>query len=177
LDDKSIGAQGVVHPVEGGRPDHRDPVGGRRCDIHGCEGSGLLTFVSPTEVRLLCLDHRPDRVVEFGTGATRSAENLYDPAGFLNPRVLQLYCEYMERHRIQKDGKPRDSDNWQRGMPSSRAYRSLIRHTFDIWLMSRGYKPKSADCGDITDALCAVIFNAMLLLKNWGDGNHHEEGR
>jgi len=118
-----------------------------------------------------------ERVERFSTGATRSVENLYDPYGFLNPRVLQTYCEYMERHRVQKDGKTRDSDNWQRGMPSSRAYRSLLRHTLDIWLMSRGYKPKSADCADITDALCAVIFNAMLLLKNWGDGNHHEEGK
>lgn len=116
-------------------------------------------------------------VVQFTTGATRSAENLYDPYGFLNPAVLKLYCEYMERHRVQKDGRTRDSDNWQRGMPSSRAYRSLIRHAFDVWLISRGYKPKSADCTDITDALCAVIFNAMLLLKNWDDGNHHEEGR
>ena len=88
--------------------------------------------------------------VVFSTGATRSSENLYDPSGFLNPRVLQLYCEYMERHRIQKDGKPRDSDNWQRGMPSSRAYRSLLRHAFDVWLISRGYAPKSADCADIS---------------------------
>jgi len=115
--------------------------------------------------------------VEFVTGATRSSENLYDPAGFLNPRVIQTYCEYMERHRVQKDGKTRASDNWQRGMPSSRAYRSLLRHTFDVWLVSRGYRAKSADCGGIEDALCAVIFNAMVLLKNWGDGNHHEEGR
>jgi len=116
-------------------------------------------------------------VIQFMTGATRSAENLYDPYGFLNPRVVQTYCEYMERHRVQKDGKTRDSDNWQRGMPSSRAYRSLLRHTFDVWLMSWGYRPKSADCADITDALCAVVFNAMLLLKNWGDENHHEEGK
>ncbi|HLA13985.1 MAG TPA: hypothetical protein VJZ25_03095 [Gemmatimonadaceae bacterium] len=113
--------------------------------------------------------------IRYGTGSTRSAENLYDPSGFLNPRVVQTYCEYMERHRVQKDGKTRDSDNWQRGMPSSRAYRSLLRHAFDVWLMSRGYKPKSADCANITDALCGVIFNAMLLLKNWGERNHHEE--
>jgi hypothetical protein len=114
-------------------------------------------------------------VVRFQTGATRSAENLYDPYGFLNPQVIQIYCEYMERHRVQKDGKTRDSDNWQRGMPSSRAYRSLLRHAFDVWLISCGYRPKSADCVNITDALCAVVFNAMLLLKNWGDENHHEE--
>jgi hypothetical protein len=140
-------------------------------------------------MRLLCLDHRPPDpssvclnvaapdVVQFSTGATRSTENLYDPYGFLCPRALQLFCEYMETHRIQRDGKTRDSDNWQKGMPSSRAYRSLIRHVFDVWLLSRGYKPKSADCTDITDALCAVMFNAMLLIKNFGDGNHHEEGR
>jgi len=126
--------------------------------------------------------------VAFPTGATRSAENLYDPSGFLSPLVLQVYCEYMERHRTQKDGAVRESDNWQKGMPSSRAYRSLIRHVFDVWLMSRDEMPKSAECGALVlatdsyapamrEALCATIFNAMLLLKNWEEGNHHEEAK
>ena len=116
----------------------------------------------------------PGEVVEFSTGATRSKENLFDPEGFICPAVLISFSEYMERHRVQKDGKTRDSDNWQRGMPTSRAWRSLTRHFIDAWLIHRGYAPHSADCKTETDALHAILFNVMLILKNGIDGNAHE---
>jgi hypothetical protein len=104
--------------------------------------------------------------VYFKTGATRSAESLFDPEGFISPGALAEYCAYMAEHRTQADGKVRDSDNWQRGMPTSRAYRSLLRHTLDAWLIHRGYAPRSPDCKTTRDALCAIVFNALLLLKN-----------
>jgi hypothetical protein len=107
----------------------------------------------------------PALMVEYQTGATRSADNPYDPEGFLDPKALQIFCEYMEKHCLQKDGKLRDSDNWQKGMEEKRVYRSLIRHTFDAWLIRRGYPPKSVDCTGLNEALCAIIFNAMVLLK------------
>jgi hypothetical protein len=104
--------------------------------------------------------------VYFKTGATRSAESLFDPEGFLSPGALAEYCAYMAEHRTHADGKVRDSDNWQKGMPTSRAYRSLTRHFLDAWLIRRGYPPRSPDCKTTRDALCAIIFNALLLLKN-----------
>ena len=114
--------------------------------------------------------------VRFATGATRSAENLFDPEGFISPVVLASFSRYMMTHRVQKDGKVRASDNWTKGMPTSRAYRSLTRHFLDLWLMKRGYKPESADCQTMEDALHAMFFNIMVILKNRIDNNHHEEG-
>ena len=113
-------------------------------------------------------------IVEFKTGATRTKESTFDPEGFISPLVLAEYSKYMEEHRFQADGKLRAADNWQKGMPSSRGIRSLMRHVLDAWLMSRGYQPVSHDCKTIREALCGVIFNAMLLLKNYTEGEHHE---
>lgn len=115
-----------------------------------------------------------EEMIKFTSGATRSAETPFDPEGFLSPVALTAYCAYMARHRVQADGKMRDSDNWQRGMPTSRAWRSLTRHFFDAWLIKRGAKPHSADCTGVEDALCAIIFNALLLLKNHVENTHHE---
>ena len=105
-------------------------------------------------------------VETFEGGATRSTETTFDPEGFLNPAALVLFCEYMEKHRFQSDGEVRDSDNWQRGtMPPERAMRGLMRHFIDAWLIRRGYKPKSADCASMADALGGILFNAFVLLK------------
>lgn len=118
------------------------------------------------------------KAVKFRSGATRSGETTFDPSGFIAPIVLVSFCRYMEKHRKQADGKLRDSDNWQKGMPTSRAWRSLTRHFLDAWLISRGYKPVSADCETVEDALHAIIFNVSVILKNRIDGNDHEqEGR
>lgn len=106
------------------------------------------------------------QVETYETGATRSKETTFDPEGFINPAALVLYCEYMQRHRVQADGGLRDSDNWQKGMPTSRAIRSLLRHTLDAWLILRGHEPKSDDCVSLTDAVCGVLFNAFLILTN-----------
>lgn len=116
------------------------------------------------------------KVKRFSTGATRSSETTFDPSGFLSPAVLAGFCRYMEKHRKQADGTLRAADNWQKGMPTSRAYRSLTRHFFDLWLLSRGYAPASADCKVPEDALHAVLFNVFVILKNRIDGNDHEEG-
>jgi len=109
-------------------------------------------------------------IEKYSTGATRSADQTYDPEGFLNPEVLRVFCEYMDKHRVQANGDLRASDNWQKGMASGRARRSLARHYFDVWLITRGYPPRSADCKDLSDALCGVLFNTMVLLKNYADG-------
>lgn len=116
-----------------------------------------------------------EKVVKFESGATRSGETTFDPSGFLSPAVLVGFCRYMERFRRQADGGLRDSDNWQKGMPTSRAIRSLTRHFFDFWLLSRGYKPNSADCETPEDALHAILFNVSVILKNRIDGTHHEQ--
>jgi hypothetical protein len=94
----------------------------------------------------------------FQTGATRDDEDTkLDYEGFLSPIVLQTYAEYMHKHRKQTDGKLRDSDNWQKGIPKSAYMKSLWRHVMDLWLEHRGYKSRDG----IKDALYGIIFNSM----------------
>lgn len=95
---------------------------------------------------------------EFKTGATRDEDaEKYDLEGFLSPIVLERFAEYMHKHRQQADGKLRDSDNWQKGMPKNAYMKSGLRHVHDWWKEHRGYPSREG----LEAALCAVIFNAM----------------
>ena len=95
---------------------------------------------------------------EFNTGATRDSDNnKLDYEGFLSPYVLHRYAEYMHKHRIQADGKPRASDNWQEGIPVTAYMKSLWRHLMEIWACHRLVEE---DDELREDALCAIIFNA-----------------
>lgn len=99
----------------------------------------------------------------FQTGATRNSDaNKLDFEGFLSPRVLRCYAEYMNRHRRLPHGGLRDSDNWQRGIPRDAYVKSLWRHFFDVWSLHRG--TTAVDAGNFEEALCGVLFNAMGLL-------------
>ena len=105
---------------------------------------------------------------EFNTGATRDSDagkNDYD--GFLSPLVLEKYGNYMNKHRVQADGKLRDSDNWQKGFGDNHfdvCRKSLWRHFIDFWAISRGYiryDKKDGHKIDIIEAGCAILFNVM----------------
>jgi hypothetical protein len=99
----------------------------------------------------------------FTTGATRSPdEERIDPEGFLSPIVLERYCQYMNKCRIQSNGEKRASDNWQRGIPFDAYIKGLWRHFLHLWTRHRGFPvndPKAAL--GIEEDLCAIIFNAM----------------
>ena len=93
---------------------------------------------------------------EFSTGATRdNEEGKYDYEGFYSPLVVKRFGQYMDKHRKQADGKLRDSDNWQKGIPKDAYIKSAWRHFMDLWLEHRGYKSREG----IEDALCALLFN------------------
>jgi hypothetical protein len=94
----------------------------------------------------------------FETGATRDTdENKLDFEGFLSPIVIERYAQYMHKHRKQSDGKLRDSDNWQKGIPIEQYMKSLWRHVFSVW--------KEHRIGKINeDDICAAIFNLMGIL-------------
>ena len=95
---------------------------------------------------------------KFNTGATRDVDkDKLDYEGFISPIVLKKYAEYMNKHRIQSNGKLRESDNWQKGIPKNAYMKSLLRHVMDLWLEHRGYKSRDG----IEDALCGIIFNSM----------------
>ncbi len=118
---------------------------------------------------------------EFDSGATRdTVEGKYDLEGFLSPAVLNRYAEYMNKHRTQADGKLRDSDNWQKGIPMDTYMKSGYRHFFDWWANHRHVE--SAIKEDVEESLCALIFNAMGYLYEYlkdkdGDYNATEIDR
>lgn len=100
-------------------------------------------------------------VREFPSGATRDTDNgKVDYEGFLSALVLPRFAEYMHSHRKQSDGKPRDSDNWQKGIPLDAYMKSLWRHLIEVWTSHRLDPERIYSYDDIQEALCAVIFNA-----------------
>lgn len=94
----------------------------------------------------------------FNTGATRDSDDTkLDYEGFLSPFVLERYAQYMHSHRKQADGKLRDSDNWQKGIPKDAYMKSMWRHFFSVWKGHRTGKIPQEE-------LCALLFNVMGLL-------------
>ena len=95
----------------------------------------------------------------FETGATRDSDDgKADYEGFFSPLVVARYGQYMTKHQVQRDGKIRDSDNWQKGMPLSVYIKSAWRHFLDWWMAHRGYAGLNEG---IQEALCALMFNVM----------------
>ena len=104
------------------------------------------------------LSTRAKKIRVFDTGATRDTEEgKLDFEGFLSPIVIERFAEYMHKYRKQSDGKLRDSDNWQKGIPKKACIKSLFRHFMDFWKEHRGYKSRDG----IEEALCGIIFNSM----------------
>jgi hypothetical protein len=103
----------------------------------------------------------------FPSGSTRDEDKeKIDPEGFLSPIVIQRYCEYMQKHRVQADCNLRESDNWQRGMEKSVYMKSLWRHFLDLHALHRGfvvYKEKTPG-GEKTHILFSKLKSVP---KNW----------
>lgn len=100
----------------------------------------------------------------FKTGAYRDTDaNKPDYEGFLSPLVIEEFGNYMTKHRKQSNGKIRDSDNWQKGIPKSQYMKSLFRHFHQLWMLHRGHPIKDEKGNRITiiDAACGVMFNVM----------------
>jgi hypothetical protein len=104
------------------------------------------------------------RLRTFITGATRdTAENKHEPWGFTSALVEQRFCEYMNHHRIQSDGKLRESDNWKKGIPLDAYKHSLSRHIQDLRLHLEGF-PSQAREDSLEEVLCSMLFNVQGML-------------
>lgn len=102
----------------------------------------------------------------YDTGATRTDDGLRDdPEGYLSPLMIEAYCEYMTKHRVQDDGTVRSSDNWQKGMPEDRAWKGLWRHFLHAWMRHRGFEPSDPHAtGLLEDDLMAMLFNINVIV-------------
>jgi hypothetical protein len=104
----------------------------------------------------------------FDTGATRdTAEGKLDFEGFLSPAVLKQFAKYMNMNRMQSDGRLRDSDNWQKGIPQDAYMKSGYRHFYEWWAGHRYGDTPMIDRKPTMAALCGLLFNVM--------GYMHEE--
>lgn len=100
-------------------------------------------------------------VRQFETGSTRAPDSdKLDYEGFLSPLVLERFAQYMHKNRIQVDGTPRASDNWQKGIPLTSYMKSLFRHFVSVW---KAHRAEIFDGVNVVDEeeLCAIIFNAQ----------------
>jgi hypothetical protein len=104
-------------------------------------------------------DTKDDKVMRsFSTGATRdTAEGKLDMEGFTHPLVMKQFAKYMNMNRLQSDGQLRDSDNWQKGIPTTAYMKSLKRHCDEVWENHRGFKTEAG----MIAALCGIMFNSM----------------
>lgn len=113
------------------------------------------------------LQHKTSEMRVSETGATRNADShKNDYEGFLSPTVIQAFGDYMHSHRMQADGKLRDSDNWQKGLKQDWYMKSMWRHFLDIWSIHRGIA-RFDETGkeiDKVEALCATLFNVQGML-------------
>src|SRR6267142_2513848 len=95
----------------------------------------------------------------FPTGATRDTDKTkLDYEGFLSPRVLKRYAEYMHECRLRNippGQELRSSDNWQKGIPKDAYMKSLLRHVMEIWTGHRGSLPEPGS-KVFKDHLCAI---------------------
>ena len=111
----------------------------------------------------------------FQTGATRGSDtDKIDPEAALSPLVLEAYCSYMRKYRLEGPGKPREDDNWQKGIPIASYMKSLLRHVLEAWRAYRANEP-------MEEALYAVMFNTMGMLheklkKQYGVPYVNEQG-
>lgn len=110
-----------------------------------------------------------EAVRAFTTGATRDKDQgKLDFEGFLSPRVLAIFGQYMHRNRKTAAGF-RESDNWQKGMPLDAYMKSMWRHFFDVWAHHRGEVVETRFDEDglplppetVEDALAGLMFNVM----------------
>ncbi len=122
-----------------------------RLDMTPTDGTKTLIAGDPREAA-----PHPGRT--FNTGATRDTdEGKLDWEGFISPIWMQEFAKYMHTHRTQVDGDLRDADNWQKGMPRRQYMKSLIRHTWNLWLLWRGIGTKE----QMLELLCAIQFNVQ----------------
>ena len=108
----------------------------------------------------------PSPVRSFETGATRSADaGRYDPEAFLSPIVVERFCEYMNKHRLQPDGTLRAGDNWQKGIPLPTYVKGMWRHFLHLWTRHRHFNVQdTAAAADMEEDLCALLFNVQGML-------------
>jgi hypothetical protein len=116
---------------------------------------------------------------EFDTGATRdNNEDKHNYEGFLSPLVIEEFGRYMHRHRHQADGKVRDGDNWQKGIPTE-AYMDSLLLTYGYITEDtlRGQGSLSLRLFVLYSLMLKVCFTTSCLSRKPPPGQRGSDGR
>jgi len=129
-------------------------------------------------------------VREFKSGGLRDTDDgKYNYYGFREPKLEQIFAEYMHYHRKMADGTMRDADNWWKGWDKEVSLQSLVRHVEDLQALHVGYLVYEIRRGDgiekvyvgkdevvpegdnvkminVYDCCSAIRFNSMSYLLN-----------
>lgn len=99
----------------------------------------------------------------FATGANRNLDTgKLDFDGFLHPAFIEAFGTYMHFNRHLENGDLRDSDNWQKGIPTDVCRKSMWRHFLDAWKALRGHTVQE----NIIWALMGLAFNVQCITVN-----------
>ena len=117
----------------------------------------------------------------FSTGATRdTGEGKLEFDGFIAVELIEQFAKFMNMNRLQSDGKLRNSDNWQKGIPNEVCLKSHYRHFFESWKISRQFIDledqtfhvdwmNRQDYIEFVAALMGQVFNIQCILKNMAE--------
>jgi hypothetical protein len=103
----------------------------------------------------------------FSTGATRNDDTeRIDPEGFLSPKVMAQFFEYMHKNRFRPSGEMRASDNWQLGITQQAYAKSISRHYWEFFDKHREQgnhkdEPSPYRNEKLLELCCAEMFNFM----------------
>ena len=124
-------------------------------------------------------DMRTAKVRQFGV-ATRNPLGdkiqYFGPDGLFSVPAIRAYGKFMRKHRTLADGALRDYNNWRQGdgIPQRVCIDSLSRHMLDLAELLEDVTVIDEESGEevtVTEACCAIIFNAMAILDAEVKGN------
>ena len=80
------------------------------------------------------------------------------------PDLISAWAEARHAGLMQRGAVKYNPRNWEKGIPSSRAYESLRRHLLQWFL--RCYQTVEENAADTEDHLAAIRFNADIIIHN-----------
>jgi len=108
----------------------------------------------------------------YSGGGTRSNNGgKLEYLGFRHPLVEHSFAKYMNRHRIQEDGKLRTSNNWWKGLDANDTIQSLLRHVTDLEALHANLFVYKVMVGKDEDT---VIMPHKVDKKGWVEVNKEE---
>jgi len=134
-----------------------------------------------SEIREMLSDMRTAEIRTFGGVAARNPLGdkiqYFGPDGLFSIPAIRAYGRFMREHRkMEGTDQLRNYNNWRqgKGLPQNVCIDSMGRHLLDLAELLEGTDVVDESTGKqvtVTEACCAIIFNANSILDNEVKGN------